>query len=122
MPTNVKVIRAREFVRARPDGHAYLDRAEQLLAEIAQAGEGLDDFAILVDTREVSGQLSATELWRLAETLLKFRSTFAKRTAVLCPIEKFDHTRFFTLCADNHGFNIRAFTGYEDAMEWLIAD
>lgn len=122
MPTNVKVIQAREFIRAQPDGHAYLDRAEQLLAEIAQAGDGLDEFAILVDTRRVSGALSATELWRLAETLLKFRGTFARRTAVLCPIEKFDHTRFFTLCAENHGFNIRAFVAYEDAMEWLIAD
>ena len=122
MSTNVKVIQAREFIRARPDGRAYLDRAEQLLAEIAQAGDGLDDFAILVDTRQVSGQLSATELWRLAETLVKFRHTFAKRTAVLCPMEKFDHTRFFALCAENHGFKIRAFISYEEAMEWLIAD
>ena len=122
MPTNVKVIQALDFIRARPDGHAYLDKAEQLLADIAKAGDGLDDFAILVDTRQVSGALSATELWSLAEKLVKFRHTFAKRTAVLCPTEKFDHTRFFTLCAENHGFNIRAFTSYEDAMEWLIGD
>ena len=120
MPTNVKVIPARDFIRARPDGHAYLDQAEQLLADIARAGEGLDDFAILVDTRQVSGALSATELWTLAEKLVKFRRTFAKRTAVLCPLDKFDRTRFFGLCAENHGFNIRAFTSYEDAMEWLI--
>ena len=122
MTTNIKVIQARDFIRARPDGHAYLDKAEELLADIAQAGEGLDDFAILVDTRNVSGQLSATELWTLAEKLVKFRHTFAKRTAVLCPIEKFDHTRFFSLCAENYGFNIRAFTSYEDAMEWLIGE
>ena len=122
MSTNVKVIPARDFIRARPDGHAYLDKAEELLAEIAHAGEGLDDFAILVDTRDISGQLTATELWTLAEKLVKFRHTFARRTAVLCPLEKFDHTRFFALCAENHGFNIRAFTSYEDAMEWLIAE
>ena len=122
MTTNVKVITARDFIRARPDGHAYLDRAEQLLAEIAQAGDGLDDFAVLIDTREVSGALSATELWTLAEKLVKFRHTFAKHTAVLCPIEKFDRTRFFALCAENYGFNIRAFTSYEDAMEWLIGE
>lgn len=120
MPTNVKVIPARDFIRARPDGHAYLDKAEQLLADIAKAGDGLDDYAILVDTREVSGALSATELWTLAEKLVKFRRTFARRTAVLCPLDKFDRTRFFGLCAENHGFNIRAFTSYEDAMEWLI--
>lgn len=122
MPTNVKVIPARDFIRARPDGHAFLDKAEELLAQIAQAGTGLDDFAVLVDTRKVSGSLSATDLWRLAETLLKFRRTFERRTAVLCPEEKFDRTQFFALCAENQGFNIRAFTSYEEAMEWLIAD
>jgi len=39
---------------------------------------------------------------------------------VLCPLEKFDHSRFFALCAENRGFSIRAFTSYEEAMEWLI--
>jgi hypothetical protein len=120
MAANVKVIRARDFVRAQPDGHANLEQAEQLLKDIALAGEGLEAFDILVDTREVSGSLSATELWRLAERLVRFRKTFAHRTAILCPIEKFDHTRFFALCAENHGFNIQAFSSYEEAMEWLL--
>lgn len=120
MPANVKVIRARDFIRARPGGDANLEKAEQLLKDIAEAGTGLDDFDILVDTREVSGMLSATDLWSLAQRLVRYRKTFARRTAVICPIEKFDHTRFFSLCADNHGFNIQAFTSYEDAMEWLL--
>jgi hypothetical protein len=114
------VIRARDFIRARPGGDANLEKAEQLLKDIAEAGTGLDDFDILVDTREVSGMLSATDLWSLAQRLVRYRKTFARRTAVICPIEKFDHTRFFSLCADNHGFNIQAFTSYEDAMEWLL--
>ena len=54
----------------------------------------------------MSGSLSATDLWTLAERLVRFR---------------FDHARFFTLRAENHGFNIRAFSSYEGAMEWLIA-
>ena len=120
MPASVKVIRARDFIRARPGGEANLEQAEQLLKEIAQAGSGLEDFEILVDTREVSGMLSATDLWMLAERLARYRRTFSRRTAVICPIEKFDHTRFFSLCADNHGFNIQAFTSNEDAMEWLL--
>jgi hypothetical protein len=120
LPANVKVIRARDFIRARPGGDANLEKAEQLLKDIAEAGTGLDDFDILVDTREVSGMLSATDLWSLAQRLVRYRKTFARRTAVICPIEKFDHTRFFSLCADNHGFNIQAFTSYEDAMEWLL--
>ena len=120
MPTNVKIIHAGDLVRARPEGEAYLEDAEQLIRDIAAAGAGLEDFEVLVDTRRVSGTLSATDLWNLAEKLAKYRSSFARRTAVLCPLEKFDHSRFFALCAENRGFSIRAFTSYEEAMEWLI--
>jgi hypothetical protein len=120
VPTNVKVIHASDFIRARPEGPAYLEDAEQLLRDIAAAGAGLADFEVLVDTRRVTGSLSATDLWTLAEKLVRFRNDFARRTAVLCPLEKFDHSRFFALCAENRGFNICVFTSYEEAMEWLI--
>jgi hypothetical protein len=66
--------------------------------------------------------LTAGELWYLSEQLAKYRRAFSRRTAVLCPVEKFDHTRFFALCAENQGCNVRAFDSYEDAMEWLIGD
>jgi hypothetical protein len=121
MPTNVKIIHASDFIRARPEGPAQLEDAEQMLKDIAAAGAGLDHYEVLVDTRRVTGSLSATDLWTLAEKLARFRSTFAHRTAILCPLEKFDHSRFFALCAENRGFNIQAFTSYEDAMEWLIS-
>ena len=120
MPTNVKVIHANDFIRARPEGPAFLEDAEQLLKDIVAVGSGLDEYEVLVDTRRLTGQLSAADLWTLSEKLVKFRSNFARRTAILCPLEKFDHSRFFALCAENHGFNIRVFTAYEEAMEWLI--
>jgi len=120
MPTNVRIIHASDFIRARPEGPAQLEDAEQLLRDIVAAGAGLEDYEVLVDTRRVTGSLSATDLWTLAEKLAKFRENFAHRTAILCPLEKFDHSRFFALCAENRGFNIRAFTSYEEAMEWLI--
>ena len=51
MPTTVKVIQAKDFVRANPEGHADMAKAEQLLKNIARAGAGLEDFHVLVDTR-----------------------------------------------------------------------
>ncbi|HEX6690120.1 MAG TPA: hypothetical protein VF110_03135 [Burkholderiales bacterium] len=120
MPNNIKVIHASDFIRAQPEGPAHLEEAERLLKEIADASAGLSDFEILVDTRRVTGSLSAPDLWTLAQKLARFRLGAARRTAILCPIEKFDHSRFFALCAENRGFNIQAFTSYEEAMEWLI--
>jgi len=122
MPRNVKVIRGPDFVRARPDGHVDLDAAEALLEEIAAAGAGLEDFQVLIDIRQVSGRLEPGELWRLAEKLANLRRALGHRTAVLTPLEKFDHTRFFAMCAENKGVHVHAFTAYEDAMEWLLAE
>lgn len=120
MPTNVKIIQAAEFIRATPEGQVYIEKAEKLLQDIADAGTGLEDFHVLVDTRRVRGALSATELWALADKLAHYRRTFGHKTAILCPLERFDRSRFFALCAENKGFNVRAFTAYEDAMEWLL--
>ena len=122
MPRNVKVIRGPEFIRAQPEGRANMDAAEQMLTEIAEAGTGLEDFQVLVDVRRTTGALEPAELWRLAQKLATHRRTFGHRTAVLCPLEKFDNARFFAMCAENRGINVHAFTSYEDAMEWLISD
>lgn len=120
MPTTVKVIQAKDFVRANPEGHADMAKAEQLLKNIARAGAGLEEFHVLVDTRRSTGALSANELWSLAQQLAQYRHAFGRKTAILCPLERFDHSRFFALCAENRGFDMRAFVSYEEAMEWLI--
>jgi hypothetical protein len=120
MSHNVRVIQARDFVRATPEGVADLKTAENLLAELARHAAGIEDFDVLVDTRRVSGSLSAAQLWFLSEHLARYHDNFAHKTAILCPAERFDHAQFFALCAENRGFNIMAFDNYEDAMEWLL--
>ena len=122
MPTNVKVIQSHEFVRARPGGVLNIEASEALLLEIAKAAEGLDKAEILIDTRRAEGQLGAADLWFLADRLGKHRHAFSGKTAVLCPMEKFDRARFFALLADSKGFDVEAFTSYEEAMAWLSGD
>jgi hypothetical protein len=122
MPRNIKVIHATDFIRATPEGKANLEKAELLLKEITEVGAGLDGFQVLVDRRRVTGHLMASELWYLADRLVHYRRTFETKTAIICPIQRFDHSRFFALCAENNGFNIQAFTSYEKAMQWLLDD
>jgi hypothetical protein len=47
---------------------------------------------------------------------------FSGKTAVLCPMERFDRARFFALLADSRGFDIEAFTSYEEAITWLSGE
>jgi len=120
MPHSVRVIRPPDFIRARPDGLVDMEAAEKLLADIAATVKGQDDIEILIDTRRAQAELGAADLWFLAERLARYGGSFSRKTAVLCPLEKFDRARFFALCAENKGFNVMAFTSYEEAMDWLL--
>ncbi len=74
----------------------------------------------MLDVRLTESEMSPADLWFLAQKLAEFRSVFTRKTAVLCPLERFDRARFFALCAENRGLNVRAFTSYESAMEWIL--
>ncbi|MGH7824454.1 MAG: hypothetical protein ACREQ7_04675 [Candidatus Binatia bacterium] len=80
------------------------------------------DHEVIVDTRKAQSRLSVTDLWYLAAECGNLRQAFSGKTAVLCPLDRFDNAKFFALCADIRGFQVRAFTSFEDAMEWLTSD
>lgn len=122
MARNIRIINARDFVSAKPDGVLNLQESEQLLRDVVGASQPLEEFDILVDTREAASTLSATDLWYLADRLVRYPRTFAGRTAILCPAERFDHASFFALCAGNKGIDMQVFTSYEEAMKWLTAE
>ena len=122
MSTMVQVIHPSDFLRVRADGQVDLATGKVLLAEIAQAGARLANYQVLIDIRDVEGHFTPDELHELAGTLIQHRDTFLHRTGILCPRERFDNTRFFSLLAASHGFTrVRAFISFEDAMEWLMA-
>jgi hypothetical protein len=122
MPTNIRIIHAHEFIKATPDGQLDLEKAKKLLMEIASASAPLVDYEIFLDMRRAQSGLSVSDLWDLAAELSNLGKAFLRKTAVLCPVEQFDHASFFALCAKNRGFQISAFTSFEGAIEWLIGN
>ena len=120
MPTNVRVIRAQEFIRAAPGGVLDVEASELLLADIVRTAGSLDDYQVLLDTRNAIAALKTSDLYYLAQRVAEHAGLFSRRTAVLCPMERFDHARFFSLCTRTHRLDIRPFTTYEQAMEWLM--
>ena len=78
--------------------------------------------SIIIDARKAQPEMSVNELYSLAVELSNWRAAFSRNTAVLGPIEHFDEAAFFALCAQNRNFPIQAFTSFEEAIEWLIAD
>jgi hypothetical protein len=120
MPANIRVIHARDFVRATSEGELDFESSKKALTEIASATAPLVDYEILLDTRKAHVQMSVPELWHLAAELSNLRKAFSRKTAVLCPVERFDRAAFFETCARNRGFRVKAFTSFEEAIDWLI--
>jgi hypothetical protein len=119
MSINIRIIHAKDFIKATPEGKLDLENSKKILLEIASATRSYSDFEIILDTRKAQVEMSVVDLWCLAEELGNFRKAFSKKTAVLCPAEKFNFAEFFALCAQNRGIQVMAFTSFEEAIEWL---
>jgi hypothetical protein len=122
MPTNIKIIHAHEFVRATPHGVLDLKASEELLFDLMSKAASLHEFEILIDTRHAITVMDMSALLALAMTASKFRERLSRKTALLCPAERFDYARFFASCAEVQGVNVQAFSTYEQAMEWLAEE
>jgi hypothetical protein len=124
MPANIRIIHAHDFMKATPEGWLDRQQSRKLLLEIASVAPELTNFHVILDTRKAQSGLTEIDLWFLASELSNnFRDVSqSPRMAVLCPVDRFNRAEFFALCANNRGFNISAFTSFEDAYEWIIED
>jgi hypothetical protein len=122
MPSHLTIIRASDFLVATPHGQVDFERSKRILLKIAAASASLVAHEILLDVRDAQIELSAGDLWYLAAELGYPHMPFRGKIAVLCSLAGSDQADFFALCAQNRGFRVRAFTSFEEAVEWLIAD
>jgi hypothetical protein len=121
MAATIRIIHARDFIKVTAEGQLDLERAKELLLEAATVSALGSGYDTILDTREAESEMSTADLWYLAKELSDAYKAFSRKTAVLCPLKQFDRAGFFALCAQNRGLDVRAFTSFEDAFEWLIA-
>lgn len=124
MPSNLRIIRIRDFIKLAPQGSQDLTNLKQAITEAAAVRGAFVDYNLLIDARGLETNLSVFDIWELAADLAKVIHAGASRgfrakIPVLCPVERFDKGKFFELCAENRGLNVRAFTSFEDVLEWL---
>lgn len=119
MSTDIRIIRAHEFIQATPEGKLELAKSQALLMEIALASAPSKGYDVILDTRNTESHMDVADLWTLAAELHRYREAFSRRTAVLVSPEQSDYAGFFAVCARERGFEVSAFTHLADAMEWL---
>ena len=77
--------------------------------------------AALVDVRELEGRISIFDAFMIPARLFPSLDTLTvlKRVAVLDTKERSERIAFFERLSQKGGYNLRAFTELELAMEWL---
>jgi DNA-binding response OmpR family regulator len=120
--TNLKlqIIKAGDFIKSTPTGDLDMNASKEGFAQIAATGTDLQDYTVLIDLRDVKSRLLKTDINELASELVEYGKTFRRKTAVLARAdEDFDQATFFEDAAQHHGFRVKAFTVFEDAIIWL---
>jgi hypothetical protein len=121
MPHDIRVIAAREFLRADVHGRLDLLASKQILAELAACASSPEQ-DILIDVREISvpARLSSVDLFELVQTLRELSLGVLNRIAILRhPRGEFDRARFFEMLAVDSGFQVGVFEDFEAAFRWL---
>ena len=121
MPTNITIVQTGDFIRARPDGRLDPDTSRRLLVDVVSAMRTTDEHNVLIDTRAAApALLSKADLWNLGVAAGTQPALARGRVALLVPLDKQDDAEFFEDVARVEGANVRAFTGFESAISWLI--
>lgn len=122
MKVNHRVINAKDFIKAKPTGELDLEHAKKMLTRIALMATPPADYEILVDVREAHGNLNYADMYELMAVLGQHRDACRNKIAILArDDEQFDRAHFTELCAKYRGFEVGAFTNFEETINWLTS-
>jgi hypothetical protein len=123
MAHDIRVIPARDFLRADVHGQVDLEASKALLRALAAAVVGCQERHILIDTRGVGvPTLNSSDLFELVQTLKQLGLGLLNRIAILRHLtDTFDRGRFFEMLATDRGMHVGTFDDFESAFNWLQA-
>ena len=121
MPWKIELIEDPPAVAVEASGPMKLVLFKEVAAQALARAASHDLHKFLVDDREMVPELSTLELHQLPDVLERMGFAKGDRAAVLyCERSpKAEDFRFFENTALNRGFDIRLFTGMDEALNWL---
>ena len=119
----LQIIRAQEFVRLGAHGRIDLKASKEILAKLAAACWKRGINQALLDLRALhvgpKPVFSPNDLAVLVNTFREIGFTHRERLALLYSADPHHRARMFSFMATLHGWNVRAFDGFEEAVTWL---
>jgi len=123
MPLELQLIRANEFIRVNAEGHFDLDTSKLALAKIARACRKRGVERAMIDLRKLpplpKPRLTRTDLAALVNVFPYLGFSNRNRLALLYSSDPHGRARLFAFMTAMHGWQVRSFTSFEDAMLWL---
>jgi len=123
MPLELQLIRASEFIRLNAKGHFDLETSKLALAKIARACRKRGIARAMLDLRELhplpQPRLTRADLVALVNTFHCLGFSKAHRLALLYSFDPHGRARLFAWITSMHGWQVRSFANFEDAMLWL---
>jgi hypothetical protein len=123
MPQELQIIRASEFIRMGAHGHFDLAASKAALAELAAACRKRGIEQAMMDLRALhpgpKPVFTPADLAELLGTFRKIGFTRHMRLAVLYGSDPHRRARLFAFLSAMHGWKVRAFGGFEEALHWL---
>ncbi|MHC4287155.1 MAG: hypothetical protein ACYSUS_09665 [Planctomycetota bacterium] len=120
MQTMYKIVNAKSFIKAKPNGITDLEQSKQSLLELAMIAGLSPEHEILADIREIDAGLTHEEVYELIKELEKHRDFFHNKIAILSrDDDQYSRAGLFEICANLQGFQVAAFIDFEKAISWL---
>jgi hypothetical protein len=123
MPLDLQIIRASEFIRLGAKGRVDMNASREILAEIARACRKRGVNRALVDVRALyipsRPTFSIQDLGNLVSTFHEFGFRREQRLAILYSSDPHHRARLFAFLSNLHGWQVRAFGDFEEAIVWL---
>lgn len=122
MGPDVRICRGDDVLVVDVEGRLDLEESKQGIRRLSRHLEHEGARGILFDLRDVRCELSVLDVYQLASLLAWPDPALptGRAVAVVVPeTKKFDHPRFFEICARNRGLDVRSFETYDPAWQWL---
>jgi hypothetical protein len=123
MPLDLQIIRASEFIRLGAKGRPDLKASKEILADLARACRKRGVDRALLDIRAIhpgpKPVFSIQDLGRLVSTFHEIGFRKEQRLAVLYSSDPHHRARLFAFLSSLHGWHVRAFGEFEEAITWL---
>jgi len=126
MPLELHIIRAHEFIQMGAHGHFDLAASKAALAGLARACRKRNIDQAMMDLRSLrpgpKPVFSPADLAALVNTFREIGFTHWQRLAILYHSDPHHRARLFAFLSTMHGWHVKAFGEFEEALLWLSGD